>query len=183
MKKARIQGVRRILPARRRTQVLKNLRLFAVDVDGVMTDGGMYYGESGEEIKKFHTRDGMGLKLLQAEGLITAFITRENTKLVARRGARLGIPEIHQGVHDKLLMLQTLVNKYDLELQQAAYMGDDVNDLAALRAVGFSGAPADCMEPVKGVVHYICRLKGGEGAVREIVDLILTAREAPPLFE
>ena len=180
MKKARLQSVRRILPARIRTQVLKRLCLFAVDVDGVLTDGGMYYGESGDEMKKFHTRDGMGLKLLQAEGFITAFITRENTKLVARRGEKLGIPEIHQGVHDKLLRLQELVTKYHLDLHQAAYMGDDVNDLEALRAAGFSGAPADCMEPVKQVVHYVCRLKGGEGAVREVVDLILTARGAQP---
>jgi YrbI family 3-deoxy-D-manno-octulosonate 8-phosphate phosphatase len=183
MKKARLQSGRRILPARIRTQVLKRLRLLAVDVDGVLTDGGMYYGESGEEMKKFNTRDGMGLKLLQAEGFITAFITRENTKLVARRGEKLGIPEIHQGVHDKLGMLQKLVTQYHLELHQAAYMGDDVNDLEVLRAVGFSGAPADCMEPVKQVVHYICRLKGGEGAVREVVDMILTARGAQPLFK
>ena len=182
MKKARIESLGRILPARRRAQVLKKLRLFAVDVDGVLTDGGMYYGESGEELKKFNTRDGMGLKLLQAEGLITAFITRENTKLVARRGERLGIPEVHQGVHDKLRMLQTLVDKYNLDLEQVSYIGDDVNDLAALRAVGFSGAPADCMEAVKKVVHYLCRLKGGEGAVREVIDLILTARGALPLF-
>ena len=178
MKKARHQSMRRILPARSRTQVLKRLRLFAVDVDGVLTDGGMYYGESGEEMKKFNTRDGMGLKLLQAEGLITAIITRENTKLVARRAEKLGIPEVHQGVHDKLGRLQELVKKYNLALDQAAYMGDDVNDVEALKAVGFAGAPADCMEPVKQVVHYVCRLKGGEGAVREVVDLILTARGA-----
>jgi len=183
MTKARRQGVRRILPARTRTQILKKLRLFAVDVDGVLTDGGMYYGESGEEMKKFNTRDGMGLKLLQAEGFITAFITRENTKLVASRGEKLGIPEIHQGVHDKLSMLQKIATKYHLDLQQAAYMGDDVNDVEVLKAAGFSGAPADCMEPVKQVVHYVCRLKGGEGAVREVVDLILAARGAQPLFK
>ena len=182
MKKGRIQSERRIMPARTRTQILRKLRLFAVDVDGVLTDGGMYYSESGEELKKFNTRDGMGLKLLQAEGFITAFITRENTKLVARRGEKLGIPEIHQGVTNKLERLQELVAKYHLDLRQAAYMGDDVNDLEALKAVGFSGAPADCMEPVKQVVHYVCRLKGGEGAVREVVNLILAARGAQPVF-
>ena len=176
MKRARLRSSRRILPVRARGQVLKRLRLFAVDVDGVLTDAGMYYGESGEEMKKFNTRDGMGLKLLQAEGFITAIITRENTKLVARRGEKLGIPEVHQGVHNKLLKLQELVAKYRLDLTQAAYMGDDVNDLEALEAVGFSGAPADCLNPVRQVVHYVCRLKGGEGAVREVVDLILAAR-------
>ncbi len=86
-------------------------------------------------------------------------------------------------MHDKLQKLQELVTKYQLDLQQAAYMGDDVNDLEVLRAAGFAGAPADCMQPVKQVVHYVCRLKGGEGAVREVVDLILAAREAQPLFK
>ena len=179
MKKIQPQRV----PARTRRQILKSLRLFATDVDGVLTDGGMYIGESGEELKKFNTRDGMGLKLLQAEGIITAIVTAENTKLVARRAQKLGIPEIHQGVRNKLDVIQSLVAKYQLGLHQAAYLGDDVNDLEALRAVGFSGAPADGMKPVREAVHYVCRLKGGEGAVREVVDLILTARGAKPLFK
>ena len=182
MKKETQQISKRSRPSRSRVNILKNLRLFATDVDGVLTDGGMYYGESGEELKKFQTRDGMGIKLLQAEGIITAIITMENTKLVSRRGEKLGMPEIHQGVRDKLAVIRELVEKYHLTLDQVAYMGDDVNDLQALRAVGFSGAPADCVDPVRRVVHYLCRKKGGEGAVREVVDLILKARGAKPLF-
>ena len=166
-----------------RSQALKRLRLFATDVDGVLTDGGMYYGESGDELKKFNTRDGMGLKLLQEEGFITAIITMENTKIVARRGKKLGIPEIHQGVRDKLALLRELVSKYHLTLEEAVFMGDDVNDLAALRAAGFSGTPADGMEVVRKTVDYVCRCKGGEGAVREVVDLILAARGTRPLYE
>ena len=174
-RKSTVRGTvsKRFSDLRGRSKILSGLRLFATDVDGVLTDGGMYYGESGEELKKFHTRDGMGLKLLQAEGIITAIITMENTKIVARRAGKLGIPEIHQGVRDKLRTLQNLVTKYDLTLREVAYIGDDVNDLAALNAVGFSSAPADCVEILRRNVHYVCKRKGGEGAVREVVDMIL----------
>src|SRR2546426_9073023 len=89
------------------TAVLKRVRLVAMDVDGVLTDAGMYYSESGEELKKFNTRDGMGIKLLQAAGLVTAFITREKTAIVERRGQKLAVPEVHQGIDDKLAMLTT----------------------------------------------------------------------------
>ena len=171
-----------ILTSTARTKVLKRLRLLALDVDGVLTDGGMYYGEGGEEFKKFQTRDGMGIKLLQAEGFITAIITMEHTNIVKRRAQKLGIPEVHQGIRDKLAVLHDLVSKYDLSLEEVAYMGDDVNDLEALRAVGFAGAPADCMDSVRQVVHYLCRRKGGEGAVREVADLILSVRGLQPSF-
>lgn len=159
------------------TKALQGIRLFATDVDGVLTDAGMYYAESGEELKKFNTRDGMGLKLLQRAGLITALITMENTKLVARRGEKLAIPEVHQGVHDKVGVLRGLAERYGLTLQQVAYIGDDVNDLEALQAVGFSAAPADGIPPVLKIVDYVCKKRGGEGAVREVADLILEAQK------
>src|SRR2546427_3365043 len=155
---------------------LRRVQMVATDVDGVLTDAGMYYSESGEELKKFNTRDGMGIKLLQAAGLVTAFITREKTAIVERRGQKLAVPEVHQGIDDKLAMLTTLAQKYGLSLDQVAYIGDDVNDLKALRAVGFSAAPADAMPSVLKAVRYICAKKGGEGAVREIADLILAAK-------
>jgi YrbI family 3-deoxy-D-manno-octulosonate 8-phosphate phosphatase len=117
----------------------------------------------------------MGIKMLQAEGLVTAFITREKTAIVERRGQKLAVPEIHQGIDDKLAVLTTLAKKYGLSLDQVAYIGDDVNDLEALRAVGFSAASADAMPVVLKAVQYICKKKGGEGAVRELVDLILAA--------
>ena len=157
-------------------RVLRRVRLLATDVDGVLTDAGMYYSESGDELKKFNTRDGMGIKLLQAAGLVTAFITREKTAIVERRGQKLAVPEVHQGIDDKLAVLTTLARKYGITLSQIAYIGDDVNDLDALRAVGFSAAPADAMPSVLKSVHYVCKKKGGEGAVREIADLILAAR-------
>src|SRR6266571_1183327 len=156
---------------------LRLVRMVAMDVDGVLTDAGMYYSESGDELKKFHVRDGMGIKLLQTAGLVTAFITREKTTIVERRGQRLAVPEVLQGVDDKLAALTTLAKKYGLSLDQVAYIGDDVNDLEALRAVGFAAAPADAMTYVLKAVHYVCKKKGGEGAVREIADLILAARQ------
>jgi YrbI family 3-deoxy-D-manno-octulosonate 8-phosphate phosphatase len=157
-------------------RALKGIRLFATDVDGVLTDAGMYYSESGDELKKFNTRDGMGIKMLQRAGLITALVTMEQTKLVARRGEKLAIPEIHQGATDKLAVIRDMAARHGLTLEQVAYMGDDINDLEALRAVGFSAAPADAMSSVLRVVHYVCRKKGGEGAVREVVDFILAAQ-------
>jgi len=156
--------------------VLSRIRLFATDVDGVLTDAGMYYTESGDEFKKFNTRDGMGIKLLQRAGLITALITQEETKLVARRGEKLTIPEVHQRVHDKLRALRDIATRHGLTLDEVAYMGDDVNDLEALRAAGFSATPADGIPSVRRAVDYVCRRQGGQGCVREVVDMILAAQ-------
>src|SRR2546426_1092751 len=158
---------------------LQRVQMLAMDVDGVLTDAGMYYSESGDALKKFNALDGMGIKMLQTAGVVTAFITREKTTIVERRGQKLAVPEVHQGIDDKLAMLTALAKKYGLSLDQVAYIGDDVNDLEALRAVGFSAAPADAMPSVLKAVHYICAKKGGEGAVRELADLILTARKQP----
>jgi 3-deoxy-D-manno-octulosonate 8-phosphate phosphatase (KDO 8-P phosphatase) len=157
-------------------RALKRVRLLATDVDGVLTDAGMYYSESGDELKKFNTHDGMGIKLLQRAGLLTALITQEETKLVARRGEKLAIPEIHQRAGDKLAVMRGILARHGLSLREVAYIGDDVNDLETLKAVGFSAAPADSLPQVLKAVHYVCRKKGGEGAVREVVDLILTAQ-------
>jgi 3-deoxy-D-manno-octulosonate 8-phosphate phosphatase (KDO 8-P phosphatase) len=147
--------------------------MLAMDVDGVLTDGGMYYSEMGDELKKFNTRDGMGIKMLQLAGIVTAFITKEKTAIVERRGRKLAVPEVHQAADDKLPVLTRVIEKYGLNLNEVAYIGDDVNDLQTLLAVGFSAAPADAMPSVLQVVHYVCKKRGGEGAVREVADLIL----------
>ena len=157
-------------------QTLRQIRLFATDVDGVLTDAGMYYAESGDEWKKFNTRDGMGIKLLQKAGIITAIVTQERTKLVARRAEKLAIPELHQGVMDKLSLVREMAARHGLTLSQVAYIGDDINDLETLKEVGFSATPADGMPRVAAVVDYICQKKGGEGAVREIIEMILDAQ-------
>jgi YrbI family 3-deoxy-D-manno-octulosonate 8-phosphate phosphatase len=158
--------------------ILQRIRLFATDVDGVLTDAGMYYAESGDEWKKFNTRDGMGIKLLQRAGIITAIVTQERTKLVARRAEKLTIPELHQGVMDKLTVIWEMAARHGLSLKQVAYIGDDVNDLEALKAVGFSASPADGMPNIAAAVDYVCQKKGGEGAVREIIEMILEAQRS-----
>lgn len=157
--------------------VLRRIRLFATDVDGVLTDAGMYYSESGDEWKKFNTHDGMGIKLLQRADLVTAIVTQERTRLVARRAEKLAIPEVHQGAMDKLSVIRDMATRHRISLQEVAYIGDDVNDIEALRAVGFSAAPADGLPQVLRIVDYVCRKKGGEGAVREVVELILEAQQ------
>jgi len=157
--------------------LLQRIRLFATDVDGVLTDAGMYYAESGDEWKKFNTRDGMGIKLLQRAGIITAIVTQERTKLVARRAEKLAIPELHQGVMDKLTCIREMAGRHGLTLSQVAYIGDDINDLEALKVVGFSASPADGMPQIAAAVDYVCQKKGGEGAVREIVEMILEAQQ------
>lgn len=153
--------------------VLRNIKLFATDVDGVLTDAGMYYAESGDEWKKFNTRDGMGIKMLQAHGVVTAIITQEQTKIVARRAQKLKIEEVFQGITNKAEVLSALAKKYGIALEHIAYIGDDVNDLPALKVAGFSSAPADCVDEVRAVVDYVCEKRGGEGAVREIADRIV----------
>jgi len=170
---------RRRRPDDQSRTVLKSIRVFATDVDGVLTDAGMYYSESGDEWKKFNTRDGMGIKLLQKAGLITAIVTQERTKLVARRAEKLAIPEVHQGAMDKLSVVREMASRYGITLDQVAYIGDDINDVETLKAVGFSAAPADGLPEVLAVVDYVCRNKGGEGAVREVIDMVLVAQQRP----
>jgi 3-deoxy-D-manno-octulosonate 8-phosphate phosphatase (KDO 8-P phosphatase) len=161
-------------------KLLSQIRLFATDVDGVLTDAGMYYSETGDEWKKFNTRDGMGIKLLQRAGIVTAIVTQERTKLVARRAEKLAIPELHQGVMDKLTVIREMAARHGFSLKEVAYIGDDVNDLEALKAVGFSASPADGLPDILAAVDYVCRKKGGEGAVREIIEMILEARQHRP---
>ena len=168
--------------AHRLTRRLKNIRLVATDVDGVLTDGGLYYSDSGEQTKKFNVWDGLGLVLLRRAGLVTAVVTMDQTPLVKIRAAKLGITEIHQGVKDKLAVLKELASKYGIRLEDIAYVGDDVPDLPALRAVGFSAAPANGRESVRKKVRYVCKAKGGEGAVREVADMILAAQGLSPAF-
>jgi YrbI family 3-deoxy-D-manno-octulosonate 8-phosphate phosphatase len=136
----------------------------------------MYYSESGDETKKFNTRDGMGIKLLQRAGIITAIVTQEHTKLVARRGERLMIPEVHQGVMDKISLVRDMAERHGLSMAEVSYIGDDVNDVETLQAVGFSASPADGMPQALAAVDYVCEKKGGEGAVREIIEMILAAQ-------
>jgi YrbI family 3-deoxy-D-manno-octulosonate 8-phosphate phosphatase len=152
------------------------VRLLVMDVDGVLTDGGMYYGEQGDELKKFNTRDGQGIALLHAAGLETAIITQEDTAIVRRRGEKLKISEVRVGVHDKLGCLREMVARRGLTLAQVAYIGDDLNDYPVLCQVGLAVVVQDATRKPRSVAHYVTEAKGGEGAVRELCELILEAR-------
>ena len=152
---------------------MKNIKLLAMDVDGVLTDAGMYYSEKGDELKRFNTRDGMGISLLQQEGIIIAIITGENTEIVKRRSKKLNIKEIFQGVKDKKEIVISLCERYNIDREEVAYIGDDINDLEVIKFVGLGATVADGMKIIKEHSKYVTSLKGGEGAVREICEYIL----------
>lgn len=148
------------------------VKLLALDVDGVLTDGGLYYTESGEELKKFNVKDGQGLVSLMRLGISIALITSSNSMATFHRAKRLGIEYVYIGVEDKLVMLNELCGKIGLALSQVAYIGDDIGDLSVLSAVGCPIAVADAMPEVQSVALYVTQLSGGKGAVREICNLI-----------
>lgn len=154
----------------------KAVKLFLCDVDGTLTDGGMYYAESGDELKKFNTRDGMGLQLLQAQGVKVGIITSENTKLVENRARKLKVDFLVQGRRHggKLEAAQEICDQMGITLRDVAYVGDDVNCQQLLSAVGTCACPADAVRPVKEIPGIIVLQKaGGEGCVREFIDQYL----------
>lgn len=152
------------------------IKLFLTDVDGVLTDAGMYYSEMGDELKKFNTRDGMGLKLLQQAGIKTGFITTEITNIVTNRAKKLGINYLYQGKRDggKLSAAQEICNEMGITLNEVAYIGDDINCMEILSSVGCAACPSDADESIKNIPGiHIMEKKGGEGCVRELIDHIL----------
>lgn len=151
----------------------RRVRLVVMDVDGVLTDGGMYYGEQGEVLKKFNTRDGQGVALLHEAGLETAILTRERSEIAAQRGAKLRVGEVRIGVLDKLAALREMLAARGLGPEQVAYIGDDLHDVGVLREVGLAVVVQDATRRPREVAHFITRARGGEGAVRELCELIL----------
>jgi YrbI family 3-deoxy-D-manno-octulosonate 8-phosphate phosphatase len=144
-----------------------------MDVDGVLTDAGMYYSEKGDELKKFNTRDAQGIELLLKKGFLVAIITKEKTKLVERRVEKMKIRHVFQGVEDKLSCLKGFASVNNIALDEIAYMGDDINDLDVLKSVGLSIAVNDATDKVKNASNYVTKTKGGCGAVREVCELLL----------
>lgn len=152
----------------------KKIKLFATDVDGVLTDAGMYYSENGDELKKFNTLDGKGIELLRNLGIKTAIITSENTKIVERRASKLKVDYLYQGIKDKLQVIEELCKKEKITLDEVAYIGDDINDLEVLKNVGLAACPNNAVYEVKrtpGIIKLTS--KGGDGAVREFISIIL----------
>ena len=157
----------------------RGVRALIMDVDGVLTDGGLYYTEHGDELKRFDVRDGQGLVLLRQAGILTAIVTGKRTTLVARRADELGVAEVHQGVTDKAATVTALLARHGVPPPAACYVGDDINDLPALALVGIAVAVPDAVPIVRRAAHYVTRAHGGHGAIREVCDLILAARSAP----
>lgn len=152
------------------------IRLVVSDVDGVLTDAGVYYSAEGEALKRFSMRDGMGVELLRQAGIRTAWLTRENSPIVAARARKLNIEELWAGEADKRQALPRLLQKLGMAQEAVAYIGDDVNDLAALQWVAEAGlavCPADAISKVAAAVHFVTSAAGGHGAFRELCDLIL----------
>ena len=153
-----------------------NIRLLALDVDGVLTDGRLYFDQKGNEMKAFCTRDGLGLKALQRFDIILALITGRESRIVADRAEQLGIEHVYQGRNDKLNALKELMSKTGVSEQNICYAGDDWIDIPVLECVGLSVAPADAAPLVIERVHWVTDAGGGLGAVREICDFILAAQ-------
>jgi 3-deoxy-D-manno-octulosonate 8-phosphate phosphatase (KDO 8-P phosphatase) len=155
----------------------RKVRLLALDCDGVLTDGRLYYGNDGEELKGFSILDGLGIKLLRASGVEVAIITGRKSEIVKRRARELGVTGLLlQGREDKLEALHELLPQAGIALDAVAYCGDDLPDLAAIQSVRLGIAPANAHVAVRERAHWVTSARGGEGAVREITDLIMRAQ-------
>ena len=177
----------RVAPAVRERAAAVRLMLF--DVDGVLTDGSLYYGENGEALKRFHALDGHGLKLLTQSGVKVALITGRSSLIVSRRAAELGIADVLQDVRDKSAALNELAQRHGIPLNETGFMGDDLIDLSAMQRAGFAASVPNAPDYIVQSAHWVASRAGGNGAARECCDLLLAARgrlggylTAQPLF-
>jgi 3-deoxy-D-manno-octulosonate 8-phosphate phosphatase (KDO 8-P phosphatase) len=154
---------------------MRKIKAIAMDVDGVLTDGAVWWGPNGEEWKRFHFADIMGLSLARKSGMVIALISGENSPLVDRLASKLGISDVHKNCKDKASAVRTFSERHGLRLQEICFIGDDVNDLPALSIVGVSACPADARPSIRKHCQMVTKLTGGNGAVREIVDMLLAS--------
>jgi len=152
---------------------MKQIRLFVCDIDGVFSDGRIYLGNNGEELKAFHTKDGYGIKALGASGVDVAVITGRQSNIVQNRMTALNVKHIVQGQEDKLPALKAIMTELNLTTEQVAYIGDDMPDFACMDYVGFSIAVNDAHPAILTKADYITTIRGGFGAVREVCDIIM----------
>ena len=160
----------------RAIKVASKIRLLALDVDGILTDGRLYFSSNGEELKTFHSLDGHGIKMLQKRKIEVAIITGRTSTILEQRAAELDIVSVYQGVEDKLRSLNAILENQSYSIDEVAYAGDDLPDLIALQAVGLSFSVPNAHPTVKDAVDLITSLNGGSGAVREISDFILESQ-------
>ena len=157
-------------------KILKKIRLVITDVDGVLTDGGRYYSKSGEKLKKFHVHDGMAVNLLLRSGIKTIILTKERSEIVKKWSKDMNVAKIFMGVREKESLLLKICRTFDLQKEEIAFIGDDVNDIELMKKVGFSATPNDGIKLAQQTAKYICKQEGGKGAFRELADLILSAK-------
>lgn len=151
--------------------IKSEIKFLALDVDGVMTDGGMYYSESGEEIKRFDTKDGRGIIELQKSGVQVGLISSGfKTEIIDGRAKTLGVKYVYVGMDSKLNILKQWCEELNLNLSEVAYIGDDVNDRDIINAAGFTGCPADAMNTIKAIVDVVLTRNGGQGCIREFIE-------------
>lgn len=151
--------------------MIPEVKLLVLDVDGVMTDGGMYYTESGDQFKKFNTKDGIGIKMAQRQGTRVAFLSSgTNTNIINARAQTLGVELVYAGTDEKLGILSGWCKELGIAFDEVAYVGDDVNDLECINAVGLSACPSDAMDAVRSRVTVVLTNGGGQGCVREFID-------------
>ncbi len=160
---------------------LSKIKLLALDVDGVLTDGSLTFTEDGKELKTFNAKDGQGIVCLNNAGFITVIITARKNGTVEHRAKNLKFTELHQGVKFKLPVLEEILKKYDLTFENVAYMGDDLPDICILEKVGLPCCPNDAVAEVKKVCKFKSKYNGGRGAVRELCDAILKGHNINPL--
>lgn len=152
---------------------IKKIKLVLTDVDGVLTDGGMYYSEQGQVMKRFNVKDGMGVVRLQKADFEVGIISTDKSKIIQTRGEKLKLNIIRYGVKDKKETLLEICKKKHLEPENVAFIGDDVNDISILEIAGFTACPNDAFSEIKKMVDYVCSTNGGQGAFREFAELIL----------
>jgi 3-deoxy-D-manno-octulosonate 8-phosphate phosphatase (KDO 8-P phosphatase) len=155
---------------------ISKIKLVIMDVDGVLTDGGLYYTNGGDKFKKFYVKDGTGIRLLIKAGLEVAFITGLESNIVSNRAYDLGVRTVIQNCFEKDLAAEEIIGEMNLSWEEVAFIGDDLIDLALLRKVGFAVSVCDAVDEIKEIADYITSLPGGRGAVRELCDLILQCR-------
>ena len=155
---------------------LTKIEFILMDMDGCLTTGHIIYSSNGEDIKMFHTHDGFGLARIKMFGLKMAIISGMSSPVNSRRTAKFNFDHLFENVQDKLVPFEEMKTKYNLKDENFAYIGDDVFDIPLLEKVGFSCCPNNAIEEVKDHVHYVCKKNGGEGAVREMIDMILKAK-------
>lgn len=152
---------------------MNDIKLVLTDIDGVWTDGGMYYDQEGNELKKFHTYDSAGILWCRKAKIPCGIITGENTEIVKRRAEKLQVDYLFQGAKDKVAIVQGICNELGIDFKNVAYLGDDINDLQLLKRVGFSGCPSSAPEYIQSEVMHVLSKKGGEGVFREFVEMII----------